>query len=146
MKSTSIKIILLTIVLGTLINACKKVNDPAPSTKDLLIVKTWTLTSYKTSPSGAVTTITDAQDALCQGLVFQFPNTGIYNQGAGCSLPLYSGTWTITDQTVTLNSGVNGVYNESPSTLTITSISSTNMSATLSYKTTTYYAMQFKAE
>jgi hypothetical protein len=140
MKSISLKIIILAIVFGTLVNACDKAGTPTPSTSDILPVKTWKLASFQTTVNGPVTNISKGS---CSGLVFQFPNSGIYNQGAGCSAPLYTGTWTISDQTVTLTSGLNS---KSISTLTISSISSTGMSATLSSSGSQTYIMKFIAQ
>jgi hypothetical protein len=117
MKSNSIKIIFTIIAMSAIVFSCKKIDGPVPSTKVLLTAKTWTATSYTSIFGGPA-----QYPSPCSGFVAKFGGDGIFYNGNGCNTPSYAGFWTISDQVVTLLGGA---------TLTVNSISATNMNATL---------------
>ena len=125
MKSASLKIIFILVVIATTVLSCKKIDGPVPSTRDLLTAKTWTMTSYQNYPVGFPTI-----PSACSGFVIQCANSGMSYRGNGCSPLAYAGTWSISDQTVILFSG--------SAIMTVTSISTTNMTANLSIGSSTY--------
>jgi heat shock protein HslJ len=117
MKS-SIKIIFTVVAMAAIMFSCKKIDGPVPSTKVLLTAKTWTATSYTSIYGGP-----SQYPSPCNGFVAKFGSDGIFYNGNGCNTPSYAGLWTISDQVVTFLGG---------GTLTVNSISATNMNATLS--------------
>jgi hypothetical protein len=118
MKNFSIKILMLVLVTATIVMSCKKLDGPVPDTKVLLSSKTWVATSA--TANGVPFAISG-----CNGLSFQFANSGLAYQGDGpvatCGTPALAGTWTINDQVVTVAGGF---------IFTVNSISATNMQIT----------------